>query len=111
MHSPPEFSKDSKSVTLTLDTSIYSLEAIKKTVYKFAGQTSVIITPGSNSSVSLSFDFAGRYEKNDPKQVVADFCNELLDQDLREIIKKEAGPLRNLIIAHAFSRTALAKEG
>jgi His-Xaa-Ser system protein HxsD len=110
MHSNPVFDTDCEGVTLKLDTSIFSLEAIKKTAYKFAGQTSVTITPASASSVSVFFDFSGRYEKNDRRQIVADFCNELLDQDLREIIKKDTGPLRNLIIAHAFSRTSLAKE-
>jgi|ERR1017187_1666256 His-Xaa-Ser system protein HxsD len=94
--------------SLSLSTSVYSVEAVKKSAYKFADRTSIIINPGPDSTISLVFNFAGKYANRDPKQVIADFCNELLDQDLRERIKKEAEPLRNLILAHAFSRTSLA---
>lgn len=94
--------------SLSLNTSIYSVEAIKKSAYKFADRTSIIINPGPDSTISLVFNFAGKYANNDPKQVIAEFFNELLDQDLRERIKKETEPLRNLILAHAFSRTSLA---
>jgi His-Xaa-Ser system protein HxsD len=94
--------------SLSLSTSIYSVKAVKKAAYKFADRTSIIINPGPDSTISLVFNFAGKYANNDPKQVIADFCNELLDQDLRERIKKETEPLRNLILAHAFSRTSLA---
>ena len=96
--------------SLLLDTSIYSLEAIKKTAYKFADRTSIIINPHSDSSVAVVFNFVGQNAKNNPEQIISDFCNELLDQDLREIVKKETGALRNVIIAHAFSRTSLAEE-
>jgi|ERR1017187_6442602 His-Xaa-Ser system protein HxsD len=96
--------------SLSLSTSIYSVEAVKKAAYKFAGRTSIIINPGPDATISLVFNFAGMNANNDPKQVIADFCNELLDQDLRERIKKETEPLRNLILAHAFSRTSLAEK-
>jgi His-Xaa-Ser system protein HxsD len=105
MHS---ISQVPEGYSLSLSTSVYSVEAVKKTAYKFADRTSIIINPGPDSTISLVFNFAGKYANNDPKQVIADFCNELLDQDLRERIKKETEPLRNLILAHAFSRTSLA---
>ena len=95
---------------LSLHTSIYSIEAIKKAAYKFADRTSVIISPGSESTATVTFNFVGKHSQSAPEQVIADFCNELLDQDLREMIKREAGPLRNLILAHAFSKTSLAEK-
>jgi His-Xaa-Ser system protein HxsD len=110
MNHKPGISNVSEAHTLSLDLSIYSLEAIKKTAYKFADRASVIISPGPDSTVSLSFSFVGQNAGNDPKQIISDFCNELLDQDLREIVKKDTGVLRNLIIAHAFSRTKLTEE-
>ena len=100
---------DSKQ-TLVLDTAIYSLEAIKKVAYRFADRASVLITPCAGSTVAVRFTFAGSAEKNEPKLVMADFCNELLDQDLREIIKTETQALRSVIIAHAFSRSALIEQ-
>jgi len=93
---------------LELSTSVYSLEAIKKAAYKMADRASVIISPASASTVTVTFTFGPAQSTIDRQQVITDFSNELLDQDLREIIKREAGPLRNLILAHAFSKTTLA---
>jgi His-Xaa-Ser system protein HxsD len=103
-------SREAGGYLLSLNTSIYSVEAIKKSAYKFADRASVVINPASEHTVSVLFNFAGSLSKNDPEQVISDFCNELLDQDLRELIRREAGPLRNLIVAHAFSRTKLADD-
>jgi len=103
-------SRESENCVLSLDTAIYSLEAIKRTAYKFADRSSVVISPSTGSAVSVVFNFIGKFAANDPEQVISDFCNELLDQDLRETISRETTPLRNLILAHAFSRTQLADE-
>jgi His-Xaa-Ser system protein HxsD len=100
--------RDAQGFFLLLDTSVYSLDAIKRTAYKFADRTSTIISPESGALVKVAFNFAGQHAQNDQEQVVAKFCNELLDQDLREIVQRETTPLRNLILAHAFSRTPLA---
>ena len=96
---------------LSFSTQIYSIEAIKKTAYRFADRASIVINPIDPDGVSVSFTFVGRNAASEPDQVVADFCNELLDQDLRAIIKRESTPLRNLILAHAFSRTSLLSQG
>lgn len=103
-------SRETSRHTLTLDSSIYSINAVKKVAYRFADRASIIINPGQGTGLAIVFNFVGRYEKNDPEQVISDFCNELLDQDLREIINREAGPIRNLILAHAFSGTSLIRE-
>src|SRR5260370_4599483 len=97
--------------TLTIDKRIYGLEAIKKTAYKFADRASVLINPDGTDTVSVSFAFVGKHAASEPDQVIADFSNELLDQDLREIIKRESTSLRNLILAHAFSQTSFVSEG
>ena len=100
--------RDPNGYSLSLNTSIYSVGAIKKAAYKFADRTSVMINPVSESAVLIVFNFVGKHAESNPEQVISDFCNELLDQDLRERIKKETEPMRNLILAHAFSRTSLA---
>jgi His-Xaa-Ser system protein HxsD len=38
---------------------------------------------------------------------ISEFTKEVLDQDLREKIKSETESYRNLILAHAFSKTTL----
>ena len=101
---------DRASYNLTINTRVYGLEAIKKTAYKFADRAAIVINPAVGDAVSISFTFVGRHAASDPDQVIADFGNELLDQDLREIIKRESTPIRNLILAHAFSQTSLLSE-
>ena len=41
---------------------------------------------------------------------VDQFKKEILDQDLRESIKRETEPVRNLVLAQAFSKTNLIKD-
>jgi len=97
-------------MVLSIDTGIYSLDAIKKTAYKFAAVASVILQPKGDRTINIVFNFEGVQKKSDPSRVIADFCNELLDQDLREIIKRETTPVRNLILAHTFSRSSLIEK-
>ena len=99
--------RDGDSFILVIDTQIYGLEAIKKTAYRFADVTSVIVQQRPDQKIAVVFNFDGVQRKADPDRIIADFCNELLDQDLREIIKRETTPVRNLILAHAFSRSSL----
>jgi len=42
--------------------------------------------------------------------IVETFRKEVLDQDLRGSIKAETESVRNLILAHAFSRTSLVQK-
>lgn len=42
-------------------------------------------------------------------RIVDDFKKEVLDQELRMVIKAESEPYRNLILSHVFSRTSLVK--
>jgi len=42
--------------------------------------------------------------------LVGGFCNELVDQQLREHLAKEAGPIREMIVAQAFAEGNLLDE-
>jgi hypothetical protein len=39
--------------------------------------------------------------------MAGEFCNEVLDQELREIIAEETVGIRDLLLAQAFSKTSL----
>ena len=101
--------RDGDRFVLAIDIRVYSLEAVKKTAYKFAAVGSVIIEPKADNVISVLFNFAEVHGRGDPERIISDFCTELLDQDLREIIKRETTPVRNLILAHAFSRSSLVE--
>lgn len=96
-----------KPFVLPLDLKIYSLEAIKKAAYRFADRTSILVKPESDHAVNVVFDFQESVDDEMIKTIISDFKNELLDQDLRLRIFEETKNVRNLILAHAFSRSSL----
>jgi len=107
----PGVTQKGDNYELIVSTAVYSIEAVKKAAYKFADRATVMIRPETDSTAAIVFSFAGDHSKQIPDQVISDFLTELLDQDLREVVKKETEPLRRFLIAHAFSRTTLIDQG
>ncbi len=94
------------ALTIRFSSNVYDLDTIKKAAYRFTDR--------------CSFDFSCEGEdilcRLVPKQditladqpaIVAEFKNEVLDQDLRRTIADETAPVRNAILAYAFSKTGL----
>jgi len=85
-----------------------SLDSIKKAAYRFIDQFSAeFVIEDSNIWCVLRFPPTKSKESID--FVVNDFRKEVLDQDLRASIRAETEPIRNLILAHAFSKTGLSQ--
>jgi His-Xaa-Ser system protein HxsD len=94
---------------LTFDATVYSADAIKKAAYRSIDKFAVnIAKEGNEIKCILTF----KESAPDPqiKTYLDEFKKEVLDQDLRESIKKETEGVRNLILAHAFSKTGLIKD-
>ncbi len=88
------------------DSSVYSLDTIKKSLYRFSNLYS------SNVMIEDGRYVCHLYITDNLAEKKADYCvdelrKEVLDQDLREKIKKETEATRNLILAFAFSKTDL----
>lgn len=95
-------------VLLTFDATVYSADAIKKAAYRSINKFAVnIAKEGNEIKCILTF----KESATDPqiKIYLDEFKKEVLDQDLRESIKKETEGVRNLILAHTFSKTGLVK--
>lgn len=90
---------------LQLDSSVYLIEAVQKAAYRFIDRFAVIISSES-SHILLDITFDDKHVANSEK-ILADFKKELLDQNLRIIIKAETEPMRNLILAYTFSKSGL----
>ena len=85
---PEESSKQASHDSLTLSLSVYSLNAIKKACYKFSYEFSVKFEKIDDDIMKVYFDFnPSNHENKD--EIIQQFHNELLDQDLREIVFKE----------------------
>ena len=86
------------------DRNVYRLSAVKKAAYKYGGMFHVVIE-GADGSVVVSLRPAS--STTNPEEAVGRFCNEVLDQELREEIAAETNGARDLLLAHAFSKTSL----
>ena len=95
------------SICIVFESKIYSLSAIKKAAYKFSDRASLHFSTSEGELICVQLSFFENGPQIDSQQVARDFCNEVLDQDLRETISRETEPVRALILAQAFSRTSL----
>ena len=98
---------DSIPITLDLDLSIYGLNAIKKTAYKFGDRCHVAIEPISERQIRVILR-AKRVLEN-PAYLSGEFQNELLDQDLRERVAEETRPIRDLLLAQSIFRSLVGE--
>ena len=88
---------------------VFALEVIKKAAYQFTDRASFDFR-AAEGEIVVRLDFAPAIDAVAAATLVADFRNEVLDQDLRQSISEETAPTRNAILAYAFSRTGLQGE-
>jgi His-Xaa-Ser system protein HxsD len=99
-----------RTTTVTFDANVFPLETVKKAAYKYTDRFTVDFRL-DETIVTCLLSFPAGKPQADVDLCVRDLKNEVLDQDLRERIKAETAPIRNLILAHAFSRTGLIVDG
>ncbi len=96
---------------LRVDTRDVSVGAIRAAAYRFGDTFSVSVEPAEEHAVSVRCVFTKRSPAPDVDSVMSEFMRELNDQVLRERVREETKHLRAVIMAHAFSRTTLGKDG
>lgn len=90
--------------TVSVDLSVYSLTAVLKSAYKFTARAYLHLQTEGDSKVSV------RVQTKDgtpAEAITGELLNGLLDQRLREIVATETRLERDLVLAHALSRTGL----
>jgi len=92
------------SFVARFDRNVYRLAAVKKAAYKYGDRFHVLIEE-TDDFVSVSL--RPMSSNNDPEAAAGSFCNEVLDQELREEIAAETSGIRDLLLAHTFSKTSL----
>jgi His-Xaa-Ser system protein HxsD len=98
------------TATADVDPGAYSEIALKKAAYRFADRCTVVFGPSESARRRLEFVFSNTAPEGEMHDCVRAFFDAALDYDLRERISAESAPLRNLILAHAFSRTKLVRD-
>jgi His-Xaa-Ser system protein HxsD len=101
----PGFSKEPDGSFVTkFDCDVYRVTAVKKAAYKYGGAFHILIEE-TDGSVVVSLRPTS--SNDNPEEALGKFCNEVLDQELREQIAAETNGIRDLLLAQAFSKTSL----
>lgn len=99
--------QDSKQTLLRFDSRVFSLSAVKKAACKNINSFTADINLAEDQIIcTLTFSSPANEERS--SMLIEEFKKEVLDQDLRERVKTETEPIRNLIFALAFSKTGIA---
>lgn len=100
--------EESGHIDLHFDSNVFSLETIKRALYRFADLCSFDIgLTDQQIRVTLHVTAPANFVNTD--DLCARIRNEALDQDLRDTISKDTANIRTLILANAFSNTDLVE--
>ena len=101
----PVTETDKGGFQVTIDLNLYSEKAITATIYRYTDKFFVYqnTMPGNDKQVCVIFESKeGKLDEN----IVKQFCNDLIDQQLREITMEKYGHIRDLIVEEAFKPVA-----
>jgi His-Xaa-Ser system protein HxsD len=104
------------SATIRLDPRIYTREAILRASYWHTNTAYIVLPESSDDSliVKIRLKHSGQTLEN-PKPItvaefVGEFCNSLVDFELRRQVEAETAPVRQLILAKAFSESGILED-
>lgn len=86
-------------VLLTLSKELYSHDAILKSSYKFTDNFYIQV---DSDEKYFKVKFSLKKDNEDIKDQIAQFCNELIDQQIRYSLHKSDKSIKELIIKKAF---------
>lgn len=104
------------SATIYLDPRIYSKEAVLKASYWSTGIAYVRLPESADNRLVIQIELKQRIPSvANPKPItiqefVKEFCNSLLDFQLRREVEIETGQVRQLIVAKAFSESGVLED-
>jgi His-Xaa-Ser system protein HxsD len=88
---------------LEIDTTLYALPALWRACYALSDRCYLFLARGSESRdrVTVALSVKGSGEASEA--ALGDFCNALIDHQLRHHLAEETAGLRELIVAQAFA--------
>ena len=94
------------SIQVSVDLRLYGESALLKAAHRFTDRCHLHLLAQDEHTVIACLRHK-QADEGDPIAMAGEFANELLDQRLRALVQRESEPVRNLILAHALSRTSL----
>ena len=81
----------------------YGSEAVFAAAHKFTNKCTVLIDSLDASTIDIYFENKNPEIHQDLKTVAQEFCNEMLEQQVRLTLEKKFRNLREVIVKQAFS--------
>jgi len=94
---------EDNKLLIQLNKEIYEKDAIMAAAYKMTGAFSVLVKTLGDNSWGVVFEPKGEQSQSELEKGAKDFCNEVLDQQIRLSLERRSGTIRRLIVRHAFS--------
>jgi His-Xaa-Ser system protein HxsD len=104
------------SATIRLDPRFYSREAVLRACYWYTNVAYVHVPESPDDKLTVSIKLKQRLptlERPAPisiDELVGEFCNSLVDFELRRQVEAETAPVRQLIVAKAFSESGVLED-
>jgi His-Xaa-Ser system protein HxsD len=104
------------SATIRLDPRIYTRDAILRACYWHTDVAYIHLPESADGSLIVQIHLKQTVKTlENPKPVtieefVGEFCNSLLDFELRRQVETETAPIRQLILAKAFSEAGILED-
>jgi His-Xaa-Ser system protein HxsD len=89
-------------LAIEVDLSLYSLQAVFRACYKFTNHCYLFLSHTEDPSW-LAVTLLAKDGKQNSHNLAGELYNEFLDQQIREALSFEMGPIRELIVAQAFA--------
>lgn len=96
------FGENNSHIFVDLCKEIYHRDAVLKASYLYTDKFYVKVSPLGEYHVRVTFE-AKENETADCSIAAKNFCNDVLDQQIREDLVKSNGKIRDIIYKHAFS--------
>ncbi len=93
---------DGGKMLLKLSEKFYEKPAVMAAAYKFTDKCIILIEPIEEGYMGVWFQGKKNEDSDMVPDVINDFCNEVLDQQVRLDLEKRYGNLRDTIVKHAF---------
>ena len=93
---------DGEKLLLKLSKQFYEKPAVMAAAYKFTHKCIILIEPLEEGYVGVWFQAKTNESSDTIPDLINDFCNEVLDQQVRIDLEKRYGHLRDTIVKHAF---------
>lgn len=86
-----------------LDKEFYEKDAVFVAAYKFTEKCTVLIAPVGETKVGVTIKSKKGDSDTELEKLAEDFCNEVLDQQIRLDLERRYGRIREIIVQHAFA--------